>query len=85
MTFAQLIECNIKIFYEKSYQISGGEISPRPFSEKLKLSISLNQLSSYSFFLLYTVCFYCMQSRGLSKYIETKLQITCFYLILGFL
>ena len=29
----------------------------------------------------YTVCFYCMPSSGLSKYIETKLQITCFYLL----
>ena len=86
MTFAQLIECNIrKNFYEKPYQISAGETSRRPFSEKLKLSISLNQLSSYSFLFLYTVCFYCMQSRGLLKYIETKLQITCFYLKLGFL
>ena len=32
----------------------------------------------------YTVCFYCMPSRGLSKYMETKMQGTCFYLILSF-
>ena len=32
----------------------------------------------------YTVCFYCLASWGLSKYIETKLQITCFHLILSF-
>ena len=29
-----------------------------------------------------TVCFYCMASWGLSKYVETKLQTTCFHLIL---
>ena len=29
----------------------------------------------------YTVCYYCMPSWGLSKYIETKLQNTCFYLV----
>ena len=30
----------------------------------------------------YVVCFYCMASWGLSKNIETKLQTTCFHLIL---
>ena len=30
---------------------------------------------------LYTVCFYGIPSWGLSKYIETKQQTTCFYLI----
>ena len=29
----------------------------------------------------YTGCFYCMPASGLSKYTETKLQTTCFYLI----
>ena len=44
MRFGQLIEYNMKnIFLEKSYTKCGGETSPRPFSEKLKLSISLNQ------------------------------------------
>ena len=33
----------------------------------------------------YAVCFYCMSSWGLSKYIETKFQTTCFYPILTFL
>ena len=67
------------IFLEKSYRKYGEEASPRPFSEKLKLSISLDQLSEvrYSLFLLYG-------SSGLSKYIETKLQATCFNLILTF-
>ena len=44
MTFAQLIECNMRNnFLEKSYQKCGGETSPRPFSEKLKLHVSLDQ------------------------------------------
>ena len=54
--FGQLIECNMKnIFLEKSYTKCDGETSPRPFSEKLKLSISLDQESkvSYNLFLFY--------------------------------
>ena len=57
----------------------GGEISSRPFSEKLKLSISLNQQSKA----LYSL-FFCMPSSGLSKYIGAKLQTTCFHLLLSF-
>ena len=56
MKFDQLIECNIRnIFLEKSCTECGRETSPRPFSEKLKLSISLNQLSKvlYNSLLLY--------------------------------
>ena len=52
MKFSQLIECNMRnIFLEKSYTECDGEISPRLFSEKWKLSISLDQLSKifYSF------------------------------------
>ena len=42
--FGQLIECNMRNnFRKKSYTKWDGETSPRPFSEKLKLSISLNQ------------------------------------------
>ena len=44
MKFGQLMEGNMrKSFLEKSYTKCGGETSPRLFSEKLKLSISLNQ------------------------------------------
>ena len=44
MKFSQLIEYNLRnIFPEKSYTKCGGETSPRVFSEKLKLSISLDQ------------------------------------------
>ena len=44
MTFGQLIECNMRnIFLEKSYTKYDEETSSRPFSEKLKLIISLDQ------------------------------------------
>ena len=39
-----IIECNIRnIFLEKLYTKCDGETSPRPFSERLKGSISLDQ------------------------------------------
>ena len=44
MKFGQLIAYNMKnIFLEKSYTKYSGETIPRPFSKKLKLSISLDQ------------------------------------------
>ena len=44
--FGQVIECNIRnIFLEKSYTKCGGETSPRPLPEKLKLNISLDEQS----------------------------------------
>ena len=44
MKFGQVIECNMtNIFPRKLYLKYGGETSPRPFSEKFKLSISLDQ------------------------------------------
>ena len=54
--FGLIIECNMRnIFLEKSYTKCDGETSPRSFSGKLKLSISLDQYSKvlYSFSLLY--------------------------------
>ena len=46
MKFGQVIEYIMRnIILEKSYTKSGGETSPRPFSEKLKLSVSLDQQS----------------------------------------
>ena len=42
--FGQLIEYNMRnIFLEKSYTKYGGETSPKSFSKKAKLSISLDQ------------------------------------------
>ena len=44
MSFCQLIEYNMRnIFLEKLYIKCDGEIISRPFSEKSKLSISLDQ------------------------------------------
>ena len=44
MKFGQLIEHNMRIFFfEKSCTKFGGETSSRPFSGKLKLSISVDQ------------------------------------------
>ena len=44
MKFGLLIECNMRnSFVEKTYTKCGGETNPRPISEKLKLSISLDQ------------------------------------------
>ena len=80
MQFGQLIERNMRnIFLERSYSKCGGETSPRPFSKKLKLTISLDQWCK----VLYSLLYY-FASWGLSKYIETKLQTTCFHLILSF-
>ena len=51
MTFGQLIEYNMRnIFLEKSYTKCDGETSPRPFSEKLKFSISLDKKSKVLLF-----------------------------------
>ena len=56
MKFSQLIEYNIKnIVLEKSYTKCREKTSPKPFSGKLKMRISLNQLTKllYSLILLY--------------------------------
>ena len=55
MKYGQFIEHNGRnIFLEKSYTKCGRETSPRPFSAKLKLSISLDQQPKvlYSFFIV---------------------------------
>ena len=44
MKCGHLIEYDMRnIFLEKSYAQCGGEAGPRPFSEKLKFIISLDQ------------------------------------------
>ena len=44
MKIGQLTEFNLRnIFVEKSYKKCGGETTSRPFSGKLKSSISLDQ------------------------------------------
>ena len=69
MKFGQLKEYNMG---ENAYTECDGETNLKSLSAKLKLSIEF-----------YTVCFYCIASWELSKYIETRLQTTCFYLILS--
>ena len=64
MKFGQLREYNMKnIFLEKPCTKFGGKTSPRPFSEKLKLSISLDQQSECLF-----SSFYCI-----SKWMTTTM------------
>ena len=54
MKFGQLIECNMrKIILGKLYVKCGGETSPRPFSKKLKFTISLEQWSKVLVFFFY--------------------------------
>ena len=65
MKFGQLIEYNMrKIFLKKSYTEYGREFSSRPISEKLRFSISLNQLYKvlHSFFL------FCAKLRVIEIY-----------------
>ena len=79
MKFDQLTEYSMRnIFLEKSYTKNDGETSPRPFSEKLKVNLSLDQQSKVSYSL-----YLCYAKLRVIK-IETKLQTTCFYLILRF-
>ena len=40
------------IIYEKSHKKCGGETSPRPFSEKIKLEPISGSIALYSLFLL---------------------------------
>ena len=71
MKCGQFIVYNMKKnFLLKLCTKYGGETSPRLF-----------QIPSLKFC---TVCFYWMSSWGLLKYIETKVQSTCFELILIF-
>ena len=65
MKFGQLIECNMRtIFLEKSYTKSDGETSPRPFSEKLKLNVSLDQ----QFKVLYSLPLLYVKLRAIEIY-----------------
>ena len=77
--FGQLVEYNIRnIFFENSCPKCDVETTPRPFSEKWKLTISMDQdISGLKF---HTVCLILCQSIGLSKYIETKVETNFFYL-----
>ena len=72
MKLGQLIEYNMgNTYLEKSYTKCSGETILRPFPEKPKLSISVDQQSKllYSLFLLYF-------KFRLTKYIESNQQTT---------
>ena len=72
MKFSQLIEYNIKnIFLKKSYTKCSGETSPRPFFEKFKLSISLDQQSKVLFSLFFFVC----QVEGYRYILELRCRL----------
>ena len=94
MKYDPLIEHNMRNnFFEKSYIKCGGETISSSFSKESKLSISLNHSFSKESKLsislnqqlnvLYSLFLLCANLR-LSKYIETKLNPTCFYLIRSF-
>ena len=65
MKFGQSIECNMRNnFLEKSYTKCDGETNPRHISEKLKLSISLDQQSQ----VLYGLLILNAKLRAIEKY-----------------
>ena len=59
-------------FHENSYTKCGGEASPRPFHEKSKLSISLDQQSQMSDNLILHV-----QKRFYQNFIKINLLTNC--------
>ena len=77
LKFGQLIECNMgNIFLEKSHRMWRRNAF---LKTKNWAYLWINSLK------FYTVCFYCMASWGLLKYIETKMQTNYFHLILSLL
>ena len=80
MKVGQLIECNMRnISFEKSYTNVMEKVVPDPLLRNYNWAyLWINDQEFYTVFLLYN-------KRGLSKYIETKVHTTCFYLLLGFL
>ena len=86
MKFGQVTEYNMRnIFLKKSNTKCGGETIPRLFPKISKLSIYLDQISiRYSLTFLYCLFVFhtvCLPGQELSKYIGTKLETSCFYLI----
>ena len=77
MKFDQLMEYDMKnISVEKLHTKYSRKINPDPFVKNQNWAY--RWINSLKF---NTVCFYCMLSWRLSKYIETKLQTTYFHLI----
>ena len=81
MKFGQLIEYSMRNTFLKNHTQNVMEkLFPDPFMKIQNWAyLWINSLK------FYTVCLYYMPSYGLSKYIQTKPQTTCFYLIYSFL
>ena len=80
MKFGQLINVTWETFFSKNHAQNVVEkLVPGPSMKNYKCPyLWINGLK------FYTVCFYFMANWELSKNIETKLQNTCFQLILSF-
>ena len=80
MKFDQLKEYNMRKIFLKNYtQDVTEKLDPNPFLRNQNwVYLWINSLKFYIVYL------YCMPSWGLSKYIETKLQTTCFYFLQSF-
>ena len=76
MKFAQFTEYIWETFFLKNHtqNVAGGLVPDSFLKNQNWAYLWINILK------FYTVCFYCMPSRGLSKYTEPTLQTTCFYL-----
>ena len=74
MTRGQLIVMS-NIFLEKSYTNCGEKLFPDSFLKN----------KNWAYLISFIQFFYCMPSKRLLKYIETKLRTTCSYLIWSFL
>ena len=77
MKFGQLIRCKMRaIFLENYSQNMAEKLFPDPFlKNQNRAYLGISRLK------FHRVCFYCMPSGGLSNYIKTKQQTSCFYLI----
>ena len=75
MTFGQLIQYKVRnIFLKNDTQYVAGKLFPEHFLEDQNWAyLWINNLK------LHKICFDWILSWVLSKYIETKLQTTCFY------
>ena len=76
--FGQLIEYQTRnAFFLKNHTLNGVEkLFPEPFPNNQNWAyLSINSLK------FCTACFDCSPGWGLLKYIKTKLQTTCFYLM----
>ena len=75
----QLIEYKIRnIFLEKSWTKCGGEASPTHFYIKKKKIEHISESTDWN---VIRFTFTLSASRGLPKYVKTKVLTTCFYLI----